>query len=157
MGKQITIYNLQFLITYICVIPETRRTNLIVCVKIKLNKIITTNWFYVFCKYRDHNKKKSLPTYFLIVLKKNTKVIYNYSIGCPIRSPSIQSRPAGFLLPAWTCTSKRKLVISKSWTQAMWSNSPLSCNSTHLLLISQWIRFLRKSKRPQNAEEQNHS
>jgi len=47
--------------------------------------------------------KKSLPTYFLIVLKKNTKVIYNYITGCgPIGSPSIQSRPAGFSSPAWT-------------------------------------------------------
>ena len=55
--------------------------------------------------------KKSLQKYFLIVLKTNTKVVYIYIIGSPIRSPSIQSRLAGFSLPAWTCPSKRKLVI----------------------------------------------
>ena len=55
--------------------------------------------------------KKSLPKYFLIVLKTNTKVVYIYIIGGPIRSPSIQSRQAGFSLPAWTYTSKRKLMI----------------------------------------------
>ena len=72
-GKQITIYNLQFLITYICVIPEKRRTNLIVCVKIKLNKIITTNWFYVFCKYRDHHIKNPCQRIFSLFWKRILK------------------------------------------------------------------------------------